>query len=327
MTTPQNSTPNSTPNNPQKNTATNTAANTATNTADNNRTTKAKEPVTVLGLGLMGTALATAFLEAGHPTTVWNRTPGKADALADLGAVRAHTLSEALRASPLIVVCLSNATAVRDTLTPHHTDLNGRTLVNLTSGTSEEARALSTWAGEDTAYVDGAIMATPDVIGRPEAFLLFSGATEPFERHRDTLQRLGSATYFGTDPGLAALYDVALLGVMWGTLNAFLHSAALLGAAKVDATVFAPFATQWLTSVTGFIDAYAAQIDRGSYPADDATLETHLATMKYLVRESAAAGIDTDWPARIQALTERTINMGHAGTSYASLIETFRDKP
>ncbi|MER6618022.1 hypothetical protein [Streptomyces xantholiticus] len=76
--------------------------------------------------------------------------------------------------------------------------------------------------------------------------------------------------------------------------------------------------------MTGFVSAYADQIDRGSYPAEDATLETHLATMKYLVRESAAAGIDTDWPSRIQALAERAINAGHAGTSYASLVEVFR---
>ncbi|MER5356332.1 NAD(P)-binding domain-containing protein [Kitasatospora sp. NPDC002551] len=40
----------------------------------------------VLGLGLMGRALAGAFLHAGHPTTVWNRTPGKAAELAEESA-------------------------------------------------------------------------------------------------------------------------------------------------------------------------------------------------------------------------------------------------
>ncbi|MGN9843603.1 NAD(P)-dependent oxidoreductase [Nonomuraea sp. H19] len=280
-------------------------------------------PVTVIGLGLMGKALAAAFVKAGHPTTVWNRTPGKADELIAQGAVLAPSAADALRASSLVVVCLTDAAAVRQTLGPHRADLAGRTLVNLTSGTSDEARELSAWTGD---YLDGAIMAIPDVIGHPEAFLLFSGSPEAFEQHRDSLNRLGTATFFGADPGLASLYDVALLGIMWGTLNAFLHGAALLGAAKVDASTFAPFANQWVASVTGFISAYADQIDRGAYPAEDAALETHLATMKYLVRESAAAGIDTDWPARIQALTERAINAGQAGTSYASLIEVFRGK-
>ncbi|MEV5551388.1 NAD(P)-binding domain-containing protein [Streptomyces sp. NPDC052309] len=282
-----------------------------------------QEPVTVIGLGLMGRALAAAFLAAGHPTTVWNRTPGKADDLVARGAVSVPSVADALAASPLVVVCLSDSAAVRDTLGPYRDRLAGRTLVNLTSGTSEEARDLSAWTA---AYVDGAIMAIPEVIGTPEAFLLFSGAPESFEKHRESLGRLGSTTFFGTDPGLAALYDVALLGVMWGTLNSFLHGAALLGAAKVDATAFASFANQWLASVSGFVSAYAEQIDRGTYTAEDATVETHLATMKHLVRESAAAGVDTDWPARVQALTERAIAAGHAGTSYASLIEVFRGR-
>ncbi|MGW0481629.1 NAD(P)-dependent oxidoreductase [Nonomuraea sp. NPDC003214] len=281
------------------------------------------ESVTVIGLGLMGQALAAAFLAAGHPTTVWNRTPGKAAGLVERGAALAPSVADAVRASSLVVVCLTDADAVRDTLGAHRDELAGRTLVNLTSGTSSEAREL---AALTASYVDGAIMAVPEVIGSPEAFLLFSGSQEAFDRHRDSLGRLGTATFFGTDPGLASLYDVALLGVMWGTLNAFLHGAALLGEAKVEASAFAPFATQWVGSVTGFITAYAAQIDRGAYPAEDATLETHLATMKYLVRESAAAGVDTEWPARIQALTERAIEGGHAGTSYASLVEVFRGR-
>jgi 3-hydroxyisobutyrate dehydrogenase-like beta-hydroxyacid dehydrogenase len=281
------------------------------------------EPVTVIGLGLMGQALAAAFLAAGHPTTVWNRTPGKADGLVAKGAVLASSPDDAVRASSLVVVCLTDADAVRATLGPHRATLAGRTLVNLTSGTSGEARELAAWTAD---YVDGAIMAVPEAIGRPEAFLLFSGSPEAYDQHRESLERLGSATFFGADPGLASLYDVALLGVMWGTLNAFLHGAALLGEAKVDAAAFAPFANQWVGSVTSFISAYAGQIDQGAYPAEDAALETHLATMKYLVRESAAAGIDTEWPARIQALTERAIEGGHAGTSYASLIEVFRGR-
>ncbi|MGG1612408.1 NAD(P)-binding domain-containing protein [Paenibacillus phoenicis] len=38
-------------------------------------TTKANQPpVSVIGLGMMGSALAQTFLKEGHPTTIWNRT-------------------------------------------------------------------------------------------------------------------------------------------------------------------------------------------------------------------------------------------------------------
>jgi len=47
--------------------------------------------VTVIGLGSMGSALAGAVLEAGYPTTVWNRTAGKAEPLVRRGAARRHS--------------------------------------------------------------------------------------------------------------------------------------------------------------------------------------------------------------------------------------------
>ncbi|MEU8227416.1 NAD(P)-binding domain-containing protein [Kribbella sp. NPDC048915] len=92
-----------------------------------------KTPITVLGLGAMGTALARAFLTAGHPTTVWNRTPGRSPELDTRGATRATTALEAVAASPLVVVCLLDDETVRATLEPIAAELTRRTLANLTS--------------------------------------------------------------------------------------------------------------------------------------------------------------------------------------------------
>ena len=50
-----------------------------------------KTPVSVLGLGPMGRALAGALQDAGHPTTVWNRTAARADELVSRGATQAAT--------------------------------------------------------------------------------------------------------------------------------------------------------------------------------------------------------------------------------------------
>jgi 3-hydroxyisobutyrate dehydrogenase-like beta-hydroxyacid dehydrogenase len=55
-------------------------------------------PVTVVGLGAMGSALAGAVLRAGHPTTVWNRSLGKAQPLADAGALSGLALTAAVQA-------------------------------------------------------------------------------------------------------------------------------------------------------------------------------------------------------------------------------------
>ena len=46
--------------------------------------------VSVLGLGSMGFSIAQLYLDQGYEVTVWNRTPGKADALVAKGAVLAR---------------------------------------------------------------------------------------------------------------------------------------------------------------------------------------------------------------------------------------------
>jgi 3-hydroxyisobutyrate dehydrogenase-like beta-hydroxyacid dehydrogenase len=51
--------------------------------------------IAFLGLGMMGTGIAGNLLRAGHQLSVWNRSPGKADALVTAGATLAATPREA----------------------------------------------------------------------------------------------------------------------------------------------------------------------------------------------------------------------------------------
>jgi 3-hydroxyisobutyrate dehydrogenase len=58
-----------------------------------------------LGMGIMGSAMATNLLKAGFAVTVWNRTRSKCDVLAKLGATVAATPAEV--AASCDVVCIN----------------------------------------------------------------------------------------------------------------------------------------------------------------------------------------------------------------------------
>ncbi|AVT30573.1 6-phosphogluconate dehydrogenase [Plantactinospora sp. BC1] len=283
-------------------------------------------PVTVVGLGLMGHALAATFLRNGHPTTVWNRTTAKAGQLVAAGARLADSPADAVAASPLVIVCVSNYDAVHELLDPLGDALDGRVLVNLTSGTSaaarETAERVARWGGS---YLDGAIMAVPPAIGTAEASLLYSGSRSTFDRHESTLRLLGAGTtYLGADHGLSALYDVALLGVMWSVLNGFLQGAALVGTAGVDASTFAGIAGPLAGTVRDWLPDLARQIDGGDYRARDSTIDTHLGAMEHLVHESESLGVNADVPRLVKALADRAVADGHGGSDYAAMVEQFR---
>ncbi|MFI0712514.1 NAD(P)-dependent oxidoreductase [Streptomyces inhibens] len=281
--------------------------------------------VTVLGLGSMGSALAAALLERGHPVTVWNRSAHKSDALVERGAHLAASPEEAIAASPLTLACVLDYGALHTVLDPVADSLAGKVLVNLTSGSPEQAHEATAWARSHGAdYLDGAIMTTPPGVGNPEMMFLYSGAQAVFEAHRPTLEALGDPLHLGTDPGLASLYDAALLGLMWSTMTGWLHGTALVGAEKTQATTFTPVAIRWLTAVAGFLTTYAPQVDAGHYPGDDATIDVQIAAIDHLIHAASARGIDNALPELLKTTMERAGAAGHGPDSYASVIEVLK---
>ncbi len=288
-----------------------------------------KPEVAVLGLGAMGTALAQALLTAGHPTTVWNRSAGKADALVARGAVRAGSPAEAITASRLVIVCLLDHRSVHEVLDANTDALRGRVLVDLTSGTPAQARELAGWAAQrGVDFLDGGIMAVPPMIATPGAFVLYSGSRSAFEAHRDVLDSLGESRYLGTDPGMAALQDIALLSGMYGMVMGILHAFALVGTESVPATEFAPLLSRWLNSMSGLVAGTAEQIDKGDYTLGVvSSLAMQEAGYGNLLEAAREQGISPELIAPLHPLMRRRVADGHGDEDLAGLIELLRIAP
>ncbi|MEO3972464.1 NAD(P)-binding domain-containing protein [Streptomyces sp. CAU 1734] len=284
-------------------------------------------PVTVLGLGPMGLALAGALKDRGHPLTVWNRTPERARGLVAGGARHAETVAGAVAASPVVIVCLKDYETADQVLGPAAGALKGRVLVNLGSGTPGQARTAAAWAaGHGIAHLDGAIMVPPPLVGDPGSVILHSGPREVFEEHRATLAALGDPRYLGTDPGLAVLYNAALLGMMYATVNGFLHASALVGSAGVPAAEFSGLAVDWFMSslVTPTLAGHAPALDRGDYPGDAGTLEMNLNALDHIARTSVEQGVHAAQPELMREIAERAIADGHGAENYLAVFEVLK---
>ncbi|EOD64038.1 3-hydroxyisobutyrate dehydrogenase [Amycolatopsis vancoresmycina DSM 44592] len=276
--------------------------------------------MSVLGLGRMGTALAGALLGAGHDVSVWNRSPLKAGPLLDRGARLAATPEEAATAD-VVVSCLSTY----DSQQPVLAAASPKVLVNLTSGTPEQARGVAKWAAsEGIEYVDGVIMAVPQGIGTPEARILYSGSEPVFEAQRGVLEVLGEPVFLGEDAGLAALYDLALLGMMWSSMGGYLHALALVGTEGITPERFTPMALGWHAAVGGFLTGIGTQVASGDYETDVSALDINAAGLALLVETSRAQGIGTAVPAALKELFDRAVASGHGSHAIASVIEEIR---
>ena len=69
-----------------------------------------------VGLGTMGSAMAANLARAGFPLTVFNRTPGRAGPLVELGAVEVASPLQVAAASEVVVTCVPDSPQVAEVL-------------------------------------------------------------------------------------------------------------------------------------------------------------------------------------------------------------------
>ncbi|WP_188194111.1 NAD(P)-dependent oxidoreductase [Nonomuraea sp. SYSU D8015] len=283
-------------------------------------------PVTIIGLGSMGTALAEAFVAAGHPTTVWNRTAAKAAALVAKGASHATAIQDAVAASPLVIACLTDYDATRQTLEPAAATLAGRALVTLNSGSPAGAREMAAWAaGHGARFLDGAIKNVPSAVGAPGTLLYYGGDKTVFDEHLTTLKVMGGDTvHLGTEPDLAALYEMAVGGTLLPALVGFFQGAALVQARGLEVSSMVRFTAKWLEMIISLLPVLAEEIDSGDYSKLGSSVNVFVAGIPYDEELGQEANLDVTWHAPLHDLLRRAVEAGYGEHSISALTEVLR---
>jgi 3-hydroxyisobutyrate dehydrogenase-like beta-hydroxyacid dehydrogenase len=283
--------------------------------------------VTVIGTGVMGSALARALAAAGHQVTAWNRTHSRALALASAGVSVADSLPGAVRASDLVLMCVSNQAAAAELLSdPELTGLlRGRTLIQMTTGTPADGRRNAAWAQPlGIGYVDGAILAYPREIGTPDAEIFYCGPAAADPRLEPVLRALGRVHFLGEDAGRAAVVDAALIAFFYGTMAGFLQCVTLATAEGVPIgdllELSGPFFRRFIANA---VTETGERIAQRRYGEPQSSLDTHLGGIDLLVLGSSReAGIDVGVVTAIRDSFARAVAAGHGADDIAVLGDT-----
>ena len=286
--------------------------------------------VSVLGAGRMGSALVRALLNHGFDAHVWNRTPEKVKPLVDIGATVAASVDDAITVADIVIVNLIDYQASDAHLRspPNANALKGKVLVQLTSGSPNQAREAGEWATEKgIVYLDGAIMATPNFIGEPSATTLYSGSRRAFEEHEKVLGALGTAAYVGEDFGHASALDTGLLSQLWGRLFGTLQAIAVCQAEGIDLDVYARHLKPFKPIIDLAVDDLLVRARDGRVRSDDQTLASiaaHYGAFQHLVEVSAEHGLNCEIPDAFESLFKAAIAAGHLQDDFAALVRFMR---
>mgnify|MGYP003575194228 FL=1 len=287
-----------------------------------------KKEVSVLGLGAMGVVIARLFLDQGYKVTLWNRTADKADALIARGAVLARSAAEALRASRMAVMCVydyraADAIFAMDGVAAA---MDGRLLAQLTTGSPKDAREAEAWARRHgAAYLEGAIQAAPDQMGRPDTPLLVSGAQAVFAEAEPLLKVLaGGIVYLGEKASTAATMDLATLSSIYGTMLGFLHGARIAEHEGFDVAEYGRIVAGIMPTFAGFLQHEGAVIQSGDFTITQSPMRISVEATQRILQTAKEAGINTEFPAFAAGLFRRADAAGLGGEELAALIKLLR---
>lgn len=281
--------------------------------------------LSLIGLGAMGSALARAFLGAGHDLTVWNRSPDKMAPIVTAGASGAGSLPEAVAASPIVVVCIDNYAATRSLLERSGAvpALSGRTVVQLSTGAPAEAREAETWFGERGAqYLDGAIMPYPEEVGDAEAQFLFAGPETAYATCRPYLECLGGdLRYLGANVAAAAVMDMALLTRDLSLYLGVIHGVCLCESENVEVGTYSSLYAD-RHPAKGLIETIRTEV----FDVPGATVDVWLAAIGKIQAQARAAGISSEVPDFIAGFFKRAAAMGYGGEDTAAIVKVLRSR-
>ncbi len=285
--------------------------------------------VTVIGTGVMGSALARALAGAGHQVTAWNRTPSRALPLASAGVIIADGLLDAVGGSDPVIMCVSNQAAAAELLAdPALTDLlRGRTLVQMTTGTPADGRRNAAWAQPlGIGYVDAAILAYPREIGTPDAEIFYCGpaaAPEAAPELGPLLGALGTIHYLGEDAGRASVVDAALIAFFYGTMAGLVQCVNLATAEGVPIGDLLPISGPFFARfIANAVTETGERLTERRYGEPQSSLDTHLGGIDLLVLGSSReAGIDTGVVTAIRDSFAAAVAAGHGGEDIAILAD------
>ena len=221
-----------------------------------------------IGLGAMGSAMASNLIKAGHEVTVWNRSPGATEPLASLGAKVVRSADRAAQGEVLFSM-LANDQAVRDIF------FEGGLLDGMDKGTVHVNHATISvalaremadeHARRELDYVSAPVFGRPDVAAAGKLNILAAGKAAVIERVRPLLEVMGSRIWpLGDAPDRANVVKIAGNFMIGAAIESMAEASALTRAHGVSAADFLDVMTNTLFATPAY-QGYAKLIAEQRY--------------------------------------------------------------
>ncbi len=277
--------------------------------------------VGLIGLGLMGTALAERLLEHGYRVLVWNRTKSKADPLLGWGA---EWSNNPLAACHRVIVSLYSSDVVAEVLERMWSGLHaGQIILDTTTGEPAQTIALGgRLAALGVHYLDSPISGSSGQTRRGEATVIVGGDRQAFEACTDLWHVMGQRVFHVGACGTGAkmkLISNLVLGLNRAALAEGLAFAEAIG-------VTLPAALEVMAGSMAYsraMDVKGRKMIERDFTAQ-ARLSQHLKDVRLIMAEARNAGQSLPLTETHLRLLEQAETAGLGDLDNSAVIEILR---
>jgi len=273
--------------------------------------------VALLGTGTMGAGMARNIAAAGLSLRVWNRTPARAEPLADVAEV-VSTVAEAVQGADIVLTMLFDADSVAETMEEArgHLAADAVWLQQSTVGLAGTDRLAELADDLAVAFVDAPVLGTKKPAEDGALVVLASGPESVRDRVAPVLDAIGSRTLWVGEAGAGSRLKLAANAWVFTVVEGVAESLALTRELGLDPRLF-------LEAVRGgALDAPYVQLKGGAMldgSFDPAfALDGALKDAGLIIEAGKAAGLDLGVLPGIREHFARAVDAGHGDLDMAA---------
>jgi 3-hydroxyisobutyrate dehydrogenase-like beta-hydroxyacid dehydrogenase len=282
--------------------------------------------VGIIGVGLVGTALAELLLEKGYNVGGYDIAPPQLRNLARIGGTAHRSSAEVFAAYPQVILSLPNSEVVLQVLAEFGPGIPaGCQVIDTSTGDPAHSRkAGAELVARGVEYLDATLGGSSRQIRNHEAICLCGGTPRAFERAGDLLRLIAAQVFHLGPAGAGAAMKLVLNLVLGLNRAALAEGLAYAIACGIDAAK----ALEVLKAGPAYsraMDVKGEKMLRHDYKPE-ARLAQHLKDVRLILATGEQAGVRLPLSAAHRALLEAAEAAGFGAADNSAVFEAYRKR-
>lgn len=284
------------------------------------------ESIGLIGVGLLGTAIAERLLRSGRHVCGYDLRPGQPDALVAAGGKRLESAAQVLAGCETIITCLPGSDVCAKVLSENVDLLRaGQTIIDTTTGDPQQMVTIGeTMRAKGVAYIEATVAGSSSQVRAGNACLFLGGDEQTIGILQELLVSIAPKCFSLGPVGAASRFKLVhnlVLGLNRAVLAEGLSFSESLGFAPADVLEI----LKETPAASMVMESKGKKMVSGDHQPQ-ARLSQHLKDVRLIVAAAQGEGLEMPLSVAHQRLLEQAEALGFGDADNSAVIEAYRQR-